>query len=91
MGLIEGEAIEKTDPIYKESHARSIIKGITWRILGTLDTMIISYFITGNWKLALSIGGIEVITKFFLYYFHERLWQVVPRGRVRTWFNKKTK
>lgn len=73
--------IEK-DP-NKESHLRSILKGVTWRVLGTLDTMIISYFITGNWKFALSIGGIEVISKLVLYYLHERAWQLVPRGTVR--------
>lgn len=67
----------------KESHLRSILKGVTWRVLGTLDTMIISYLITGNWKFALSIGGIEVISKLVLYYLHERAWQLVPRGTVR--------
>ncbi len=67
----------------RESHFRSVLKGITWRILGTLDTMIISYFITGSLKFAFSIGGIEVISKFILYYFHERVWQIVPRGKVR--------
>ncbi|WP_236976249.1 DUF2061 domain-containing protein [Membranihabitans maritimus] len=72
----------------KESHVRSFIKGVTWRVLGTLDTMIISYFITGNWKFALSIGGIEVFSKLILYYLHERAWQMLPRGSVRTWFKK---
>lgn len=62
----------------KESHLRSVIKGITWRILGTLDTMLISYIITGNTKMAVSIGGLEVFTKLVLYYLHERAWQVAP-------------
>lgn len=67
----------------KESHLRSVLKGVTWRVLGTIDTMVISYFITGSWKFALSIGSIEVVSKLVLYYLHERAWQLVPRGTVR--------
>ncbi len=53
---------------------KSIMKSVSWRIVGTLDTMIISYFITGRVTVAISIGSIEVFTKTLLYYFHERLW-----------------
>jgi len=53
---------------------RHILKTITWRIIGTLDTMILSWIITGNWKWGVAIGSIEVITKMILYYFHERAW-----------------
>jgi uncharacterized membrane protein len=53
---------------------KSFIKSISWRIVGTIDTMVISYFITGKFTMAISIGSIEVITKTILYYFHERLW-----------------
>jgi uncharacterized membrane protein len=52
----------------------SLLKTFTWRCLGTLDTMLISYFLTGKLDIALSIGGIEVVTKMVLYYFHERAW-----------------
>lgn len=77
------------DDRLKESRMRSLIKGITWRILGTIDTIVISYFITGSWTFAFSIGSIEVISKVVLYYFHERIWQMLPRGSVRSWFSKK--
>lgn len=73
----------------KESHLRSVLKGITWRILGTLDTMLISYIITGNTKMAVSIGGLEVFTKLVLYYLHERAWQVAPIGTIRKFFKRK--
>ena len=66
-----------------ESRLRSLLKGISWRIVGTIDTMIISWFVTGNVVFAATIGSVEVITKLVLYYFHERAWQMVPRGRVR--------
>ena len=53
---------------------RHILKTITWRIIGTLDTMILSWLITGNWKWGIAIGGVELITKMVLYYLHERAW-----------------
>jgi uncharacterized membrane protein len=60
----------------KDSHFKSLLKGFTWRVLGTLDTMLLAYLFTGNTKMALSIGGTEFFTKICLYYFHERLWQL---------------
>jgi len=56
------------------SRKRHILKTITWRIVGTLDTMILSWIITGSLKLGLTIGGVEIITKMVLYYLHERAW-----------------
>lgn len=56
------------------SYKRHILKTISWRIVGTIDTMLLSWFITGSWKLGLTIGGVEVITKMVLYFLHERAW-----------------
>jgi len=66
----------------KEKAARSIVKSISWRITGTIDTMVISYFITGDFTMALSIGSVEVFTKMALYFFHERLWNKIRYGKV---------
>ncbi|AXH11011.1 hypothetical protein CP960_10825 [Malaciobacter halophilus] len=66
-----------------EKPYRSVVKTVSWRTLGTLDTMIISYFITGNLVMAASIGSIEVVTKMILYYFHERAWNKIPLGRIK--------
>jgi uncharacterized membrane protein len=66
-----------------EKPYRSVVKSISWRTVGTLDTMIISYFVTGNLVMAASIGSIEVITKMALYYFHERAWNKISIGRVQ--------
>lgn len=52
----------------------SLLKTFSWRIIGTLDTMLISYMLTGKLDVAVSIGGIEVISKMILYYLHERAW-----------------
>ncbi|MCC8358469.1 DUF2061 domain-containing protein [Salinimicrobium sediminilitoris] len=56
------------------SHKRHIAKAITWRAVGTLDTILLSWFITGDPLLGLQIGLAEVLTKMLLYYLHERLW-----------------
>jgi uncharacterized membrane protein len=56
------------------SYKRHLIKTITWRLIGTIDTIILSWLITGSLKLGLSIGGIEVVTKMILYFLHERVW-----------------
>lgn len=57
-----------------DSAAKSLMKTISWRIVGTLDTMTIAYLLTGELTVAISIGSIEVFTKLFLYYVHERIW-----------------
>jgi uncharacterized membrane protein len=57
-----------------ENKKRSIAKTLTWRITASLVTFVIVWIITGDWKMGGSIAGIEVITKMFFYYFHERIW-----------------
>ena len=66
-----------------EKPYRSVAKAISWRTVGTLDTIIVSYFVTGNLVMAASIGSIEVITKMILYYFHERVWNRLKFGTVK--------
>lgn len=61
--------------------SRSFIKAVTWRIVGTADTFFISYFITKKPFIAASIASMEVLTKTFLYYLHERGWNKVQWGR----------
>ena len=66
-----------------EKPYRSVVKTVSWRAVGTLDTIIISYFITGNLAMAASIGSIELVTKMILYYFHERAWNKIPFGKIK--------
>ncbi|WP_373035843.1 DUF2061 domain-containing protein [Sulfurimonas sp.] len=68
----------------KEKAYRSIVKTISWRTLGTIDTIVISYFITGSFTMAASIGSIEVVTKMVLYYLHERGWNKIQLGKVQS-------
>ncbi len=62
---------------------KSAMKAISWRLIGTLDTMIISYILTGKINIAVSIGGIEVISKTILYFIHERLWSRVHEPQIK--------
>ena len=68
---------------HKESRLRSLLKAMSWRILATLTTALIAFFVTGDIDTAIMIGGIEFILKFVIYYFHERVWQMVPVGTIR--------
>lgn len=70
----------------QESHARSLLKGISWRIVATIDTILIVLIITclnGNCSLdhAIKIGAAEFLIKLLVYYFHERLWQLILKGK----------
>jgi uncharacterized membrane protein len=64
-----------------EAHHRSLAKAISWRIVGSIDTFVISFIVTGRAALAVSIAGTEVFTKIALYYFHERVWALISWGR----------
>ncbi len=65
-----------------EAHSRSIVKAVSWRILGSIDTFVISYLVTGKLVFAASIASVESVTKIILYYVHERAWAIVPWGRA---------
>ena len=66
-----------------EKPYRSFVKAISWRVTGTIDTIVISFLITGQAKWAFSIGFVELFTKVFLYYVHERVWNRLSFGRVK--------
>ena len=65
-----------------ETHSRSFIKAISWRLLGSIDTFIISFIVTRSFVFAGSIASVETVTKIILFYGHERLWALVPWGRA---------
>jgi len=56
------------------SRKRHLAKTLTWRVLATTDTFLIAWLITGQIDWAAGIASIEVVTKMFLYYWHERAW-----------------
>lgn len=76
----EDRALDIKSKKKSERQSRSIAKSISWRVIGTIDTIIISWIVTGNISLGLAIGSVEVVTKMILYFFHERLWSNIKWG-----------
>ncbi len=71
----------------KESHIRSLLKGISWRVVATTDTILVALLITclfGKCSIedAIAIGAVEFLLKFAAYYLHERVWQNFRKGEV---------
>jgi len=74
---------------YRESHLRSVMKGLSWRIVATTTTITIAWVLIGDVSAALAIGGVEFFAKFFIYYAHERAWARIPPGAVRNWWARR--
>jgi uncharacterized membrane protein len=68
----------------RERHGRSLAKAVSWRIFASIDTFIISFFVTGKISLAGTIAAVEVMTKIVIYYLHERAWAAIPLGHQST-------
>jgi uncharacterized membrane protein len=64
-----------------ETHGRSIVKAISWRATGSLDTFVIAAVITGSSTLAGGVALAEILTKTALYYIHERVWALIRWGK----------
>ena len=72
-----------------KEYKRHIAKSITWRIIGTIDTFLLSWYITGDPMTGMQIGLAEVITKMVLYYFHEKVWFNVKAGFTKNGDSRK--
>ncbi len=76
----------------KESRLRSLLKAISWRVIATLTTFTLAYTIfsgsgcEGALEKSSLVAGLELVIKLFIYYFHERMWQAIPRGTIRRAF-----
>ena len=67
--------------MYRETNKRSIVKGISWRIVATTTTIIIVYLFFGRLDLAIAAGLIETVLKVALYWGHEKVWQKIHWGK----------
>ncbi len=67
----------------RESHKRSLVKAVTWRVIATLVTFLVAYLLTGEIAIAAGIGLVDSAIKFFAYYFHERTWEKIQFGRPK--------
>ncbi|MCF7567132.1 MULTISPECIES: DUF2061 domain-containing protein [Flavobacteriaceae] len=64
-----------------EKPIRSVAKALSWRVVGTLDTLAVSFVLAQDITLAASIASVDFITKLILYFFHERAWNIVKWGK----------
>jgi uncharacterized membrane protein len=67
----------------KEKPYRSVVKSVSWRAIGTIDTITIAWLVVGRLNFAIAIGGIEFFTKMLLYFLHERAWNRISFGKVK--------
>ena len=67
--------------MYQETQTRSVVKALTWRILGTVATTLLVFFFTRRFTLSLAVGGFEFVSKIGLYWFHERVWDRLHFGK----------
>ncbi len=66
-----------------ESKSRSVAKAVSYRVLGSLTTGFIFFFISGDWKLAAGAGLADSVLKLGLYFLHERAWNHIQFGRPK--------
>jgi len=66
-----------------ETHSRTVLKTVSWRIVATLTTGIIVYIFTKEILLSLGVIGVEGLTKILFYYLHERVWNMVTWGKTK--------
>jgi len=82
LGMVVDAPVEDAKPAIREWHGRSLVKATTWRMIGSIDTFLLSWLFTGHIGLAGTIAGTEIFTKIGLFYVHERVWAVLPWGKT---------
>ena len=63
---------------------RHLAKALSWRVVGTLDTIMLGWLISGDPAIGIKIGIAETLTKVFLFYGHERAWYKFSKFGVNT-------
>lgn len=65
-----------------ETHLRSVVKGMSWRLVATLVTTVVVFIYSGELAAAAIVGSIDAVAKIGLYWGHERIWQRIHWGRI---------
>ena len=66
-----------------ESHFRSVVKALSWRVVATVITFFTAWYLTGTIETAFKIGLVDTIIKLAAYYFHERIWLQLNIGKQK--------
>lgn len=77
----QGEGLVYSAARGQDAHSRSLLKAVSWRLTGTLDTFVIGFIVTGKASIAGSIAATELFSKIALYYGHERIWALIHWGQ----------
>ncbi|WP_242202707.1 DUF2061 domain-containing protein [Aestuariivivens insulae] len=77
----EAENLSISEAQSSEKVKRSLAKTISWRVIGTLDTLALSWIIIGEVETAAAIASVEFVSKMILYFFHERAWSNIKWGK----------
>ena len=67
-----------------ESHKRSIMKALSWRLVATVVTFLVAWLLTGTLDIAMKIGLLDTSIKFGAYYLHERAWIKLNFGKLKS-------
>lgn len=67
----------------KEYHKRSLIKAISYRLIGTIVTTLIVFIFTRKLSISLGVGSVDIIVKIIIYYLHERVWDKTYWGKIK--------
>ena len=68
--------------MYRETHTRSVVKAVSWRLVGTAVTTLLVFLVTGRLALSVAVGGVEFFSKIVLFWMHERVWERLGFGRL---------
>jgi len=66
-----------------DTHKRSIAKTISWRVVATFITGVVTFILTGRLDFAVTVGLADTLVKFLIYYVHERMWARISYGKPR--------
>ena len=67
--------------MFRETHARSVMKALSWRVMGTVATTVLVWIFTRRFSLALWVGGLEFVSKIAIFWVHERVWDRLRFGK----------
>ena len=71
----------------KETHIRSIIKAVSYRLLGSGATGLLTFIVTQKLDFAFFVSIGDFFIKIVLYYLHERIWSRIKWGKDKTEYN----
>ena len=66
-----------------ESHKRTLMKTIIWRVIATTVTTLMAYAWFREWTSSISMAIAANALKTLLYYLHERTWDRIGFGRKK--------